>query len=75
MSKAETPDSITARLREGFERIALVLRSDLWMASGKAGLNPTQAQALALLAERTKGPCCARARPRRRTRHARDFDG
>jgi DNA-binding MarR family transcriptional regulator len=55
MSKAETPDSVTARLREGFERIALVLRSDLWMASGKAGLNPTQAQALALLAERAGG--------------------
>ncbi|MCA3271460.1 MAG: MarR family transcriptional regulator [Roseomonas sp.] len=42
-------------MREGFERIALVLRSDLWMASGKAGLNPTQAQALALLAERAGG--------------------
>lgn len=55
MSKAETPASVTARLREGFERIALVLRSDLWMASGKAGLNPTQAQALALLAERAGG--------------------
>lgn len=55
MSKAETPDSVTARLREGFERIALVLRSDIWMASGKAGLNPTQAQALALLAERAGG--------------------
>ncbi|MCA3283429.1 MAG: MarR family transcriptional regulator [Roseomonas sp.] len=42
-------------MREGFERIALVLRSDLWMASGKAGLNPSQAQALALLAERAGG--------------------
>jgi DNA-binding MarR family transcriptional regulator len=55
MSKAEASDSVTTRLREGFERIALVLRSDLWMASGKAGLNPTQAQALALLAERAGG--------------------
>jgi DNA-binding MarR family transcriptional regulator len=55
MRKAEASDSVTTRLREGFERIALVLRSDLWMASGKAGLNPTQAQALALLAERAGG--------------------
>lgn len=55
MIKAEASDSVTTRLREGFERIALVLRSDLWMASGKAGLNPTQAQALALLAERAGG--------------------
>lgn len=55
MSKAEASDSVTTRLREGFERIALVLRSDLWMASGKAGLNPSQAQALALLAERAGG--------------------
>jgi DNA-binding MarR family transcriptional regulator len=55
MSKAKASDSVTTRLREGFERIALVLRSDLWMASGKAGLNPTQAQALALLAERAGG--------------------
>jgi len=55
MSKAEASDSVTTRLREGFERIALVLRSDLWIASGKAGLNPTQAQALALLAERAGG--------------------
>jgi DNA-binding MarR family transcriptional regulator len=43
------------RLREGFERIALVLRSDLWSASGAAGLNPTQAQALAALAGRANG--------------------
>jgi len=55
MTHAETPDSVTTRLREGFERIALVLRSDLWTASGKAGLNPTQAQVLALLVERADG--------------------
>lgn len=55
MDHAQTPDCVTTRLREGFERIALVLRSDLWTASGKAGLNPTQAQALALLAARTSG--------------------
>ncbi|MFN7594129.1 MAG: MarR family winged helix-turn-helix transcriptional regulator [bacterium] len=55
MIHAETPDSVTTRLREGFERIALVLRSDLWTASGKAGLNPAQAQVLALLVERADG--------------------
>ena len=55
MHQTEAPDPVTTRLREGFERIALVLRSDLWTASGKAGLNPTQAQTLALLAARAHG--------------------
>lgn len=55
MDHAEAPDSVTTRLREGFERIALVLRSDLWTASGAAGLNPTQAQTLAMLAARPAG--------------------
>lgn len=55
MSHADDPDDITTRLREGFERIALVLRSDLWTAAGAAGLNPTQAQALTLLAGRSNG--------------------
>ena len=55
MTGFEAPNSVTTRLREGFERIALVLRSDLWTASGAAGLNPTQAQALAILAGRATG--------------------
>lgn len=55
MTHSEPPESVTTRLREGFERIALVMRSDLWSASGKAGLNPAQAQTLALLATRAQG--------------------
>lgn len=48
-------DPIVLRLREGFERIAFVLRADLWAAAGGAGLNPTQAQVLGLLANRPAG--------------------
>ncbi len=55
MSKADSPEPVLTRLREGFERIALVLRADLWSAAGDAGLNPTQAQVLALLAARSSG--------------------
>lgn len=55
MDHTESSNSVATRLREGFERIALVLRSDLWVASGKAGLNPTQGQTLALLATRSNG--------------------
>ncbi|MBP2231279.1 DNA-binding MarR family transcriptional regulator [Azospirillum agricola] len=55
MDHAPQPAPVLARLREGFERIALVLRADLWSAAGEAGLNPTQAQVLALLAARPAG--------------------
>lgn len=51
----EGANDIVARLREGFERIALVMRSDLWSAAGEAGLNPTQAQVLGFLAARPPG--------------------
>ena len=51
----DATDDIVTRLREGFERIALVLRADLWAAAGEAGLNPTQAQALGFLAARPQG--------------------
>jgi len=55
MDHASTPDTLIARLREGFDRIAFVLRSDLWAAAGDTGLNPAQAQALTLLAGRPAG--------------------
>lgn len=55
MDDAVSPDPLLMRLREGFERVALVLRSDLWSAAGAAGMNPTQAQVLALLASRPAG--------------------
>lgn len=52
---AETTDDIVTRLREGFERIALVQRADLWTAAGEVGLNPTQAQVLGFLAAHPPG--------------------
>jgi DNA-binding MarR family transcriptional regulator len=55
MDHAADPDPVLTRLREGFERVALVLRADLWAAAGDAGLNPAQAQVLALLAARPAG--------------------
>ncbi|GEP03049.1 MarR family winged helix-turn-helix transcriptional regulator [Methylobacterium oxalidis] len=55
MDHAAEPDPVLIRLREGFERVALVLRADLWAAAGGAGLNPAQAQVLALLAARPAG--------------------
>jgi DNA-binding MarR family transcriptional regulator len=55
MDHANAPDPLILRLREGFDRIAFVLRADLWAAAGNAGLNPTQAQILGLLASRPDG--------------------
>lgn len=55
MDTASHSDPILVRLREGFDRIAFVGRADLWAASGDAGLNPTQAQVLALLTGRPAG--------------------
>lgn len=55
MDHAADPDPVLIRLREGFERVALVLRADLWAAAGDAGLNPAQTQVLALLAARPAG--------------------
>jgi DNA-binding MarR family transcriptional regulator len=40
------------RLREGIERLAAVMRSEQWSAANAIGLNPTQANVLALLAAR-----------------------
>jgi len=55
MDHASRTDPIIVRLREGFDRIALVLRTELWAAASDAGLNPTQAQVLGLLATRPAG--------------------
>lgn len=43
------------RLRDGFERVAAVLRADQWTSANALGLNPTQAHVLALLAGRERG--------------------
>lgn len=68
MDHASTSDPLIVRLREGFDRIAFVLRADLWTSAANAGLNPTQAQVLGLLAARPTAPsmdwacpCVARA--------------
>lgn len=55
MDTASEPDPVVVRLREGFDRIAFVSRADLWASAGDAGLNPTQAQVLALLGGRPDG--------------------
>lgn len=55
MEHADHPEPLLERLRDGFDRIALVLRSDLWSAAGAAGLNAAQAQVLGLLANRPFG--------------------
>jgi len=55
MTNAFSPDALTTRIREGFDRIAHVQRADLWAAAGEVGLNPTQAQVLGLLARRPTG--------------------
>ena len=45
---------LPARLRDGLDRIAAVLRADQWSASNAVGLNPTQVHVLAFLAGRDK---------------------
>jgi DNA-binding MarR family transcriptional regulator len=55
MDRASQSDPLIRRLREGFNRIALVLRTELWAAAGDAGLNPTQAQVLSLLSSQPVG--------------------
>ncbi len=55
MDHASTSDPLVTRLRDGFDRIAFVQRADLWAAAVDAGLNPTQAQVLGLLAGRPDG--------------------
>lgn len=55
MDHASHSDPVIVRLREGFDRIAFVLRADLWAAASEAGLNPTQAQVIDLLSARPTG--------------------
>jgi DNA-binding MarR family transcriptional regulator len=55
MDHAFESEPLVTRLREGFDRIAFVLRADLWAAAGEAGLNPAQAQVVGLLADRPAG--------------------
>jgi len=56
MPDADPPlPSLVRRLRDGFERIAAVLRADQWSAAAAHGLNPTQAQFLRFVAGRGAG--------------------
>jgi len=48
-------DPLVSRLRDGLDRIAFVLRAELWAVASEAGLNPVQAQVLGLLAGRPAG--------------------
>jgi len=51
----DVPDpQLARRLREGLDRICVVMRSDQWSIAGAAGLNPTQAHALTFIAGRGK---------------------
>ena len=52
MSPDDQPPPLTRRLRDGLDRIATVLRADHWSAAEIAGLVPTQAYILTLLAGR-----------------------
>lgn len=45
---------LSKRLREGFERVAAVLRADQWAATNGVGLNPTQVHVLTFLAGRNR---------------------
>lgn len=55
MDHAVSPDPVPIRLREGFERIATVLRADIRNSAGQEYLNPVQAQVLMLLSSRPAG--------------------
>lgn len=55
MDHADESDPIIVRLREGFDRISVVLRAEQWSSAGEVGLNPSQAQVLGLLATRPAG--------------------
>lgn len=52
MNQKADQTGLALKLRDGIDRIGLVLRQDLWAASQAAGVNPVQAQVLALLASR-----------------------
>lgn len=53
MTQSSDGSTVPARrIREGFERLSAVLRSEQWAAANAAGLNPTQASILALLESR-----------------------
>lgn len=42
-------------LKTGFDRLAIILRAELWAAAAAEGMNPAQAQVLALLVTRPDG--------------------
>lgn len=55
MDHAVPPDPVPIPLREGFGRIATVLRADLRNSAGQEHFNTVQAQVLTLLATRPAG--------------------
>lgn len=55
METPVTPKSLTLRIHEGLERVAMALRADDWVSARAAGVNPTQFAILAALEGRSEG--------------------
>ena len=51
-ARASSDQQLTRRLRDGLDRLCLVMRVDQWTVAGSAGLNPTQAHVLTFIAGR-----------------------
>lgn len=55
METPKNPNPVQSRIREGFSRLAAVLRADEWERAKVLGLNPTQLAILGLLEGRMHG--------------------
>lgn len=55
METPKNPTSIEYRIREGLDRLAVVMRADDWSRAKSAGVNPTQQAILEFLAGRPDG--------------------
>ncbi|MBI5433103.1 MAG: MarR family transcriptional regulator [Planctomycetes bacterium] len=51
-SEPESSQSLRRRITDGFEKLALALKTQVWHGASAEGLSATQAQILALLAQR-----------------------
>ena len=51
-TSAPPSQQLTRRLRDGLDRICVVMRADQWAIAGTAGLNPTQTHVLTFIAGR-----------------------
>jgi DNA-binding MarR family transcriptional regulator len=55
METPKNPTSIEHRIREGLDRLAVVIRADDWTRAKSAGINPTQQAILEFLAGKPDG--------------------